>query len=58
MISENVIASNKEVAKTDSLKSANLVIVGSKGVAGDNEGNYRVDAAGFGNYIVIIYQIK
>lgn len=50
-VSENVIASNKEVAKTDSLKSANLVIVGSKGVAGDNEGNYRVDAAGFGNYI-------
>lgn len=50
-ISENVVASNKEVSKTDSLKSANLVIVGGKGAAGDNEGDYTVDGAGFGNYI-------
>ncbi len=48
-ISEHVTESIKLVTKTDSLKTADLIIVGGRGAAA-TVGDFAVDSAGFGDY--------
>lgn len=50
-INKDIISSSVAVSKTDSLKTANLFVLGSTAAAGTDNSNMAVESGGFGDYL-------
>ncbi len=50
-IGDHIVASEIAVDRTQSLKTANLFVLGGTPAAGDDKGDYAVNAGGYGDYL-------
>ncbi len=50
-LGNHIVASEIAVDRTQSLKNANLFILGGTSAAGDDSGDYAIDAGGYGDHI-------